>query len=1234
MKPDNLPSLSNSQLLSKAPKLSLPPLSTPLNLAPISLHSLDATPSQLLKQKSSESQALPSFFGNSERAKAVPVAKPKTKRKNAVLEEMEEEPTEMHYELRKRSRQPSALIDEDDDIDETLEKKKKEKTYENGIPDSIGQPKILDKIIGIKEENSQRFVLVKWRGMSYLHVDTLPENVFLTMDGNVNANKQKIKRFLQKKKEEEEEMIPQEYTTIDRVISMSKDKTRCLVKWQKLGYNEATWENTEEITENDGSKIEEYYRYNNYQFVQPLKERVWNKKIESPVYKNNNTLRSYQLEGHNWMVYNWCKGRGCILADEMGLGKTVQVVTFLEHLHSYQKLHGPFLIVMPLGMVEHWHREISEWTDLNVILYSGSKENRKLVKKYEWFYTDEEGNKNTNQTKFNVMVTTYETLIADFEDLQQISWFVVVIDEAQRLKNKDSKLLKTLSSLKTDHKILLTGTPIQNNLGELWTLLNYIEPKKFGSLEEFDKMYGNIDNNPEQVTELQKSIKPFLLRRVKSDVEKSIPPKEETVIEVELTMVQKQYYRALYEKNREFLNKGCVGSNMPNLQNLMMQLRKVCNHPYLISGVEEKDTAQFAENSEEYFKQLIKSSGKLVLLDKLLPKLYEDKHKVLIFSQLKKVLNIIEKYLKYKGYLYERLDGSIRALDRQNAIDRFMNPEMNKFVFLLCTRAGGFGINLSEADTVIIYDSDWNPQNDLQAQARCHRIGQKKEVKVYRLVSKNTYERYMFERASKKLGLDQAVLANVTSSNDSKEKTQLSKAEIESLLKYGAYGVFKDDEESSSKFCEEDIEQILEKRSSKVVWKGDSVTGGSFSTATFQVEADAVDVNDKNFWEKVLPRNMSVSELSKEFSDIFEGRGGRSAEKKRKVWMEEKKDEFMKEIFGHIDTIVGEYESKGKISSERDALNALIEDILKYSESFETSEVERLKGGLEGLKFTRYRRSTVNRISSATIGDELTKDEEIVLEIGKKKRKKEVKEEMSEENKRMWYDAVIDYGRINWTILRDRARVGEEVNQEYLHVISVRFLQNCIGSCSEQNLEKKYFVKLLVCFYELKGKRESEVSEIEEYPLEDEFRWIASNVKSWGNKLKFINRLSTLFENSADVVKALIEIPNENCNFNQLTKWWNNDCDKDLVIGIYKYGFSCGEYLQQDKKLCFAEMMQQDEEDDHGKDDESEDEDGINFVVKLPKEFPNAKDLDRQGRSIIAWLDKYLKKMKRADDDD
>jgi SNF2 family DNA or RNA helicase len=273
-----------------------------------------------------------------------------------------------------------------------------------------------------------------------------------------------------------------------------------------------------------------------------------------------------------------------------------------------------------------------------------------------------------------------------------------------------------LASFSFDHKILLTGTPLQNSIEELWALLHFLEPAQFPQYAQFKARFGTLTEH-EDVVALQELLRPLMLRRLKEDVEKDIPILEETIIEVELTGVQKQYYKGILERNFSFLKQGMrifsnyLGTstrNMPNLNNAMMELRKTCIHPFLIKGAEHAILDQLkADTPEKELGAMVQASGKMVLIDKLLAKLHADGHRVLIFSQMVRCLNILEDYLNAKQYNYERIDGSVRGDVRQAAIDRFSKKDSDKFVMLLSTRAGGVGINLTVADTVIIFDSDW-----------------------------------------------------------------------------------------------------------------------------------------------------------------------------------------------------------------------------------------------------------------------------------------------------------------------------------------------------------------------------------------------------------------------------------------------------------------------------------------------------------------------------------------------
>ncbi|XP_066579022.1 chromodomain-helicase-DNA-binding protein 8 isoform X2 [Amia ocellicauda] len=739
---------------------------------------------------------------------------------------------------------------------------------------------IVDKVLSMrltkKEVSNGQYInveefFVKYKNYSYLHCEwaTMQQ---LERDKRIN---QKLKRFKTKMAQmrhlfqEDEEPFNPDYVEVDRILdeshSVDKDNGEpvvyYLVKWCSLPYEDSTWELQEDV---DEGKVEEFKKI---QSRQPCLKRVarppassWKKLDLSREYKGGNTLREYQLEGVNWLLFNWYNRQNCILADEMGLGKTIQSIALLSEVHR-AGLRGPFLVIAPLSTIANWEREFASWTSMNAIVYHGSLGSRQMIQQYEMYCRDDKGHLIPGAYKFDALITTFEMVLSDCPELREIAWRCVVIDEAHRLKNRNCKLLDSLNMLDLEHKILLTGTPLQNTVEELFSLLHFLEPSQFPSESEFLKDFGDLKTE-EQVQKLQAVLKPMMLRRLKEDVEKNLAPKQETIIEVELTAAQKRYYRAILERNFSFLSQGATqSSNVPNLLNAMMELRKCCNHPYLITGAEEQILAEMRHICDPmapdfHLQSLVRSAGKLVLIDKLLPRLRAGGHKVLIFSQMVRCLDILEDYLIQKRYLYERIDGRVRGNLRQAAIDRFSKPDSDRFVFLLCTRAGGLGINLTAADTCIIFDSDWNPQNDLQAQARCHRIGQSKAVKVYRLITRNSYEREMFDKASLKLGLDKAVLQSMSGKeNNVNGMQQFSKKEIEDLLRKGAYAAIMDEGDEENKFCEEDIDQILQRRATTITIESQG-KGSTFSKASFIASDNRTDIalDDPNFWQKWAKR--------------------------------------------------------------------------------------------------------------------------------------------------------------------------------------------------------------------------------------------------------------------------------------------------------------------------------------------------------------------------------------------
>ncbi|KAG4157280.1 hypothetical protein ERO13_D02G052600v2 [Gossypium hirsutum] len=497
-------------------------------------------------------------------------------------------------------------------------------------------------------------------------------------------------------------------------------------------------------------------------------------------------MRDYQLAGLNWLIRLYENGINGILADEMGLGKTLQTISLLGYLHEYRGITGPHMVVAPKSTLGNWMNEIRRFCSvLRAVKFLGNPEERRYIRE-ELLVAG----------KFDVCVTSFEMAIKEKSALRRFSWRYIIIDEAHRIKNENSLLSKTMRLYNTNYRLLITGTPLQNNLHELWSLLNFLLPEIFSSAETFDEWFQISGENDQQevVQQLHKVLRPFLLRRLKSDVEKGLPPKKETILKVGMSQMQKQYYRALLQKDLEVVN---AGGERKRLLNIAMQLRKCCNHPYLFQGAEPGPPYTTGDH-------LVTSAGKMVLLDKLLPKLKERDSRVLIFSQMTRLLDILEDYLMFRGYQYCRIDGNTGGEDRDASIEAFNKPGSEKFVFLLSTRAGGLGINLATADVVILYDSDWNPQVDLQAQDRAHRIGQKKEVQVFRFCTEYTIEEKVIERAYKKLALDALVIQQGRLA----EQKTVNKDELLQMVRFGAEMVFSS---KDSTITDEDIDRIIAK---------------------------------------------------------------------------------------------------------------------------------------------------------------------------------------------------------------------------------------------------------------------------------------------------------------------------------------------------------------------------------------------------------------------------------------
>lgn len=662
-------------------------------------------------------------------------------------------------------------------------------SLENKIKDSL----LPDTTCRSSETTHYEF-LVKWVGKSHIHNSWISESHLKVLA------KRKLENYKAKYGTSVINICEDRWKQPQRVIALRSCKDgghEAFIKWSGLPYDECTWEKLEEpvlkesphliqlfndfeqkTIEKDSSKENLPKKYGDSQFeIATL--------TEQPKELHGGSLFPHQLEALNWLRKCWYKSKNVILADEMGLGKTVSACAFISSLYFEFKARLPCLVLVPLSTMPNWLSEFALWApNLNVVEYHGGAKARAAIRQYEWHASNpSQSNKKTDSFKFNVLLTTYEMVLVDSSYLRGVPWEVLVVDEGHRLKNSGSKLFSLLNTFSFQHRVLLTGTPLQNNIGEMYNLLNFLQPSSFPSLSSFEEKFNDL-TTAEKVEELKKLVSPHMLRRLKKDAMQNIPPKTERMVPVELSSIQAEYYRAMLTKNYQLLRNIGKGVAQQSMLNIVMQLRKVCNHPYLIPGTEPES------GSVEFLHEMrIKASAKLTLLHSMLKILHKEGHRVLLFSQMTKLLDILEDYLtiEFGPKTYERVDGSVSVADRQAAITRF-NQDKSRFVFLLSTRSCGLGINLATADTVIIYDSDFNPHADIQAMNRAHRIGQSNRLLVYRLVVRASVEERILQLAKKKLMLDQLF---VNKSGSQKE--------VEDILKWGTEELFSDSTITSGK---------------------------------------------------------------------------------------------------------------------------------------------------------------------------------------------------------------------------------------------------------------------------------------------------------------------------------------------------------------------------------------------------------------------------------------------------
>lgn len=546
---------------------------------------------------------------------------------------------------------------------------------------------------------------------------------------------------------------------------------------------------------------------NYYEIAHAIKEEV----RAQPALLVGGTLKEYQIHGIQWMVSLYNNRLNGILADEMGLGKTIQTIGLIAHLMQRKDNPGPYLIIVPLSTISNWELEFTRWAPaIRVVIFKGDAKQRKRL--YETVI---------EKKSFNVCLVTYEYVVRGKNFLKRVEWQHLIIDEGHRIKNHESRLSSVLHNFyRSRNRLLLTGTPLQNSLTELWSLLNFLLPNVFKSAESFESWFAapfanmGVSNVPtteqqSQLTEeeslliirrLHQVLRPFLLRRMKADVLRmgeQLPAKQEHVVLCEMSAWQKSMYWRIVKSERVLYTDKGGKQRYDKLSNPAVQLRKCVNHPYLFHT---HHANQIVDSPE-----LWRASGKFDMLDSIITKCLRTGHRLLIFNQMTKVVDLQERLLRYRNIPFYRLDGGTGTDERKDIVNGFNCKGSEVNVFLLTTRAGGLGVNLQTADTVIIFDLDWNPSMDQQAQDRAHRIGQQKEVLVLRMITAKSIEETVMERASFKRGLEKKIIRAGMFDEQSKDADR--QAFLRELLRVDQ--PVSDEEQEDGLPTEEEINRLL-----------------------------------------------------------------------------------------------------------------------------------------------------------------------------------------------------------------------------------------------------------------------------------------------------------------------------------------------------------------------------------------------------------------------------------------
>ncbi|KAJ5109208.1 hypothetical protein N7456_005883 [Penicillium angulare] len=726
--------------------------------------------------------------------------------------------------------------------------------------------------------------LVKWKAKSYFRATWMPGDWVWG-----HSNHAMIRAFYKSPKSgkpvfEMEDAIPEDNLRVDIIfdVSWSSDADseeemnnpemvkEAFVKFKGLNYEDSVWEvppkpHETERWEDFVFAFEDWLRRDT---IKPPNRQTLKLHFETvrkfdfgrqllldsqPELMTSGELMDYQLEGINWLYFMLISQQNAILADDMGLGKTVQVIGLMATLIKKHTC-WPFLVVVPNSTVPNWRREIKKWTpDVGVVTYFGSAFARKMANDQEMFPDG------TKDLRCHVVIVSYESMVDDEARrvLNKIQWAGLVVDEGQRLKNDKTNLYERLSRMKFDFKVLLTGTPLQNNIRELFNLIQFLDPEK--NADDLEEEYGELTS--ENIRALHKMIQPFFLRRTKAEVLPFLPPMVQIIVPVSMSVVQKKLYKSILGKNPQLIKAICQKQTghlkrqeRHNLNNILMQLRKCLCHPFVYS----REIEEVTNDPTLAHQRLVEASGKFQLLNLMLPKLRDRGHRVLIFSQFLENLDMVEDFLTGMELRYCRLDGKLSAREKQQQIDRFNAPDSTYFAFLLSTRSGGVGINLATADTVIIMDPDFNPKQDMQALSRAHRIGQQKTVLVYHLTTPGSVEEKIMEKGKKKMALDHVLIERMEENED--------ETDLESILRHGAEALFNDDDSGDHSYDSESIDNLLDRSQAEKAEKvahdqANPTEGPQFSFArvwqkdrnTLEEVGETEDTPvDSTVWEKIL----------------------------------------------------------------------------------------------------------------------------------------------------------------------------------------------------------------------------------------------------------------------------------------------------------------------------------------------------------------------------------------------